>query len=161
MNAICFCLYTNKIFWEKEKILAFFYIISLILLFSAMLLFFGHSVKDCSFIFCVKSGIYGGLCLSVLIGFFIVWLQSLEERKQDFVILSRIGVRKSILILSLQLETLLFQFFSCIGALLLVEVFILLMEEYEMMVVCMCAVRLQCELQVIMAVAICVYMRLR
>lgn len=161
MNATRFCLYTYKTFWKKEKILAFFYLLSSMLLFSTMLLFFGHSIKDCSFIFCLKNGMYGGLCLSILIGFFIVWLQSLEERTKDFSILHSLGVKKRILVLSIQMESFLFQMVSGIVALLFVSIFIFLMDEYALFTLCMCTVRLQLELQIIMAVMIAVYMKNR
>ena len=161
MNPLRFCLYTYKTFWKKEKTLAFFHFLSFLLIFITMLLFFGHSVKDCSIIFCVKDGMYGWLCLSILIGFFIVWLQSMEERKEDFSVLHSLGVKKSTLVWSLQMESFLFQIGSGIAALLFVSIFIVLMDEYNFFMLCLCTARLQLELQIILAIVTAIYMRKR
>lgn len=112
MKGMLFSLHTNKIFWKREKMLAFFYLCSLTLLLSSILLYCGESVKKASFLFCIKGGAFGILCLSIGLGFFIVWLQSIEERKEDFFVLRRIGTSKPALILSVQLEMLLFQFIA-------------------------------------------------
>jgi len=147
MKGMLFSLHTNKIFWKREKMLAFFYLCSLTLLLSSILLYCGESVKKASFLFCIKGGAFGILCLSIGLGFFIVWLQSIEERKEDFFVLRRIGTSKSALILSVQLEMLLFQFIAGAMVLFLMLLFIFTIGEYQFGTLCMCLVRLHIELQ--------------
>lgn len=158
-NTISFCLYTYRIFWQKEKILRFFYVLSLTLVTGVILLFYGDSIKKCSFTYWVKSGMYGMLVLSILIGFFIVWLQCLEERKEDFAILYRLGVKKSILVLTLQLEVFLFQIISTMCAIFLLVIFIFLVGGYEILNLIVGAMLIQLELQIILTAITCIYIR--
>lgn len=149
MNATTFCLYTYRIFWKKEKLLSFFYNVNLILFFVTMLIFWGDIPRKCSLIYCIKGGMYGVLCLSILIGFFMVWGQSLEERKEDFIILRRLGIRKRLLVLTLQWEMLLFQIISSIGAILLMVILSFFIGEYEVRILIAAGIRINLELQLI------------
>lgn len=159
MSVIGFCLYTYQIFWKKEKVLSFFNMMSLTLTISVMLLFYGYSIETCSFISCVKDGIYGILCLSILIGFFIVWFHSLEERKEDFLILYRLGVKKSILVLTVQVEAMIFQIISSIVAILCMLLFVYFVGQYEIKVLLAGVVRIHIELQLILLVIASIYIK--
>lgn len=161
MNEIYFSLYNSKVFWKKEKIMAFFYLCSLALVFSSLLLYCGNSVKKASFLFYIRGGVFGVLCLSIGIGFFIVWLQSLEERKEDFLILHMIGIKKTVLILSVQIEMLLFQIAASIVALFFVLILMFTLGGYLLGTVCVCLLRLHVELQGISVLASYLYMQNR
>lgn len=92
----------NAVFWKQEKILAFFFQVSLSLI---VLSVFHSCEKPVKFLpfYWVDAQEYGMLSFSIFLGSVSLWIYSIKEREKDYAVLKMLGIGQMKLQRQLQL----------------------------------------------------------
>lgn len=143
----------NGVFWEREKLLAFFFEVSLCLVVLSMFNSGGEKCVDFLPYYWISAQEYGILTFSIFLGFLSLWLYSIKEREKDFSILKMLGITQMELQRELQLELLKFQIKATSVPVVLYIVFLFTLgERISVLAVIESFFRIHFDLQILLGV---------
>lgn len=105
-------------YWKEEKSFVFFSVCSIMLYFVSFLFCYGTHSWDKVLLTILTNGKIGILQGTILAGYLFVWHYGLEERRTSWQSLMVLGMNKRNILMVLQGEIMVFQFFAVFFAIL-------------------------------------------
>lgn len=142
----------NKMFWKRERLLAFFESLSLCLI---VLSVFCINDKKSIFLpyYWLTGQEYGILAFSIFLGFLFLWLYGIKEREKDYAILKMLGIPQRNIQTKLHLELLKFQITATVFPVIFYAIFcIIIGENIQVLAVMKIFFRIHLDLHLLLGV---------